>query len=1142
MDNPLFDTAGPSPASTAKIGLHHNPAFRSPREFHLSLEGVGRRRTDEDEGPPSAVGMRRLTDIEDTMARKYIGHDDGGSIKEVVEIGNRDENLQHHLHSRNMSAAAARKAAAAAMGLDRPEEIEFAEVLRSVILDEIDPTDAVKTYAKICKSRAQNLRELAQGQLQRAVRYHALTGAAAEMDAEAATWELLWFLHGPADRDFPAGSGGNFVEGAGFAKTFRQLAADLMFENDTMNRVGRVIAWLEHVAAEIDPEPEQGLARKDGLWQETKASISAGPLAQKFSSSGSISGKNISIVSELDPDAPSRQNKKIEHDNIRDEVRLSRIIWRLFRIGEVSRAAEVCERVGQPWRAAMITSAGNHGPLPLGKSAADADAADTDDMQAEMLGGEIDVGPAAYRSLWRWACYQAAENLASSSDKTASCEHEIAILGLLGSFLPRVLPACSSWEDRLWAHLRCWLESNVDAAISEGNFSSDLDSREISMQDISDNVNESTLGVVSKDTNSIEGASSAFAGSWPLSEIRRNLPQNFEDAVEEGTAGFDGSDFPPGDSRCFRRVQKDIILGKIDSLVEAVLVPWIMNFSNEPTQSEVSRQVQSVDGPPPAIMRFAAHLAISLWTLGVAIVPEDPTPSAAYVPLHDRLQRLLQVYSAHLIDSKEYSLVPLYACNMRSGLRRPTILALMERALNCSDVSTCRNLYEKMTDWFQRCNGGDIEESEVALLCDRFVAKSQTTSIGGPIARASSLLWLLFGSNKTDRLNAAVWMRTFCREFALGGNGGISAALMMFSEIVQAGLGTKSPKEGIEIILNDAQTSGAKFVSDEVLAWAQYYELESEFSSWEQIYITAVEDAKRNGKDPSSGCLIELADETFILLNAAEDLLAKMSRGWMGIPLELASQSLEHELLPGGGPRVAPATELAVVFGPATQVDANVDIASKVNSGHLYPQFSSSDVSMVCKEISKTTTQILNELRSRNSNPGDMSIQDEFAAVEVGPAPEEGSVYLPGLISFAIDFANSGARKEDAVVLISNLMKGACDQIGPIHITNLEAAPEVCIGVCQSIIIPRVALKVAALRLAVVYMGKDLPCLMIPEGQAGSQNIISSKRVQDVIHERNLEALFSADEMEALREQEAAVLSLLDRETDRNPVAREESR
>lgn len=37
-------------------------------------------------------------------------------------------------------------------------------------------------------------------------------------------------------RDFPGGSGGGFVDGAGFSKTTRQRASDLLFSDATLNR------------------------------------------------------------------------------------------------------------------------------------------------------------------------------------------------------------------------------------------------------------------------------------------------------------------------------------------------------------------------------------------------------------------------------------------------------------------------------------------------------------------------------------------------------------------------------------------------------------------------------------------------------------------------------------------------------------------------------------------------------------------------------------------------------------------------------------------------------------------------------------------------------------------------------------------
>jgi hypothetical protein len=37
-------------------------------------------------------------------------------------------------------------------------------------------------------------------------------------------------------RDFPGGAGGGFVEGAGFSKTSRQRACDLLFADAELNR------------------------------------------------------------------------------------------------------------------------------------------------------------------------------------------------------------------------------------------------------------------------------------------------------------------------------------------------------------------------------------------------------------------------------------------------------------------------------------------------------------------------------------------------------------------------------------------------------------------------------------------------------------------------------------------------------------------------------------------------------------------------------------------------------------------------------------------------------------------------------------------------------------------------------------------
>ena len=77
-----------------------------------------------------------------------------------------------------------------------PEEYEFAEVLGAAMRGELDPAEAVREYAAICHARASAAREAAAGALQRATRHVALREAAEELEGEAATWHLLWYLHG----------------------------------------------------------------------------------------------------------------------------------------------------------------------------------------------------------------------------------------------------------------------------------------------------------------------------------------------------------------------------------------------------------------------------------------------------------------------------------------------------------------------------------------------------------------------------------------------------------------------------------------------------------------------------------------------------------------------------------------------------------------------------------------------------------------------------------------------------------------------------------------------------------------------------------------------------------------------------------
>lgn len=200
MDNPLFGaSAFPSPDG--------NPLF--------SARGASSR-------PPStAKGMRRMSDLNPWDLPDHSQQAQRG-----------DQPPTNALAVSPLPSTAA----AVPPPRQRPEEQEFADILTRCMRGELDTSDALLAYADACRLRAADLRDVATSHLQRAPRYMALNAAADELDAEAATWSLMWHLHGVSGKEFPAGVGGEFVEGAGFAKTFRHHAADLLFQDDELNR------------------------------------------------------------------------------------------------------------------------------------------------------------------------------------------------------------------------------------------------------------------------------------------------------------------------------------------------------------------------------------------------------------------------------------------------------------------------------------------------------------------------------------------------------------------------------------------------------------------------------------------------------------------------------------------------------------------------------------------------------------------------------------------------------------------------------------------------------------------------------------------------------------------------------------------
>ncbi|CAH3035204.1 unnamed protein product [Porites lobata] len=158
---------------------------------------------------------------------------------------------------------------------------------------------------------------------------------------------------------------------------------------------------------------------------------------------GSI-GMRRPQVTEMDPDAPVRQNRPLADLDQEDEARLLRHLFCLIRAGKLEEAQHLCEKCGQSWRAATLEGWKLwHDPNVEGVS--------NNEALAPMEGNP-------FRDVWKAACWK-------MSQESKFSTYERAIYAALSGNLSQLLPVCRSWEDYLWAFYRVMVDVRVEQEI-----------------------------------------------------------------------------------------------------------------------------------------------------------------------------------------------------------------------------------------------------------------------------------------------------------------------------------------------------------------------------------------------------------------------------------------------------------------------------------------------------------------------------------------------------------------------------------------------------------------------------------------------------------------------------------------------------
>lgn len=234
----------------------------------------------------------------------------------------------------------------------------------------------------------------------------------------------------------------------------------LAAHNDAWER-HTVVQWLKKCADTssqdielVVKDLESGADRGSGLWAHSwlyskeavkgQKRLRSWPQALEPESPGiDISFRNAektkNLVTQLDPDAITRQGRSLETQDHYFERATWLACWEMVRRGkEWSYIREWCQERVEGWRAAAMRG-------------------DPRDPSS------VNPNPSAgwqTRALWRKTCALAAKD--GGVDK-----YENAVYGILSGYLPSTLPVCGTWNDCLFAHYNSYLLTHFDKYLKQ---------------------------------------------------------------------------------------------------------------------------------------------------------------------------------------------------------------------------------------------------------------------------------------------------------------------------------------------------------------------------------------------------------------------------------------------------------------------------------------------------------------------------------------------------------------------------------------------------------------------------------------------------------------------------------------------------
>ncbi|KAF7644664.1 hypothetical protein LDENG_00218040 [Lucifuga dentata] len=213
-----------------------------------------------------------------------------------------------------------------------------------------------------------------------------------------------------------------------------KVVVEHLFQRDAVIRQSQlVVDWLESIAKDQIGDFSDNIEfyTKNVCWENTLHAL------KLRRTSGAVF--TVPLVTELDPDAPLRQQRPLADLDREDDARLLKNLFSLIRAGMTQEAQRLCMRCGQAWRAATLEGWKLY-----------------DDPN--MSSGSVKVQPVEgnpHRGIWKACCWRLAEEEQLN-------RYERAIYASLSGNLKPLLAVCESWEDYVWSYFRVMVDSLVE--------------------------------------------------------------------------------------------------------------------------------------------------------------------------------------------------------------------------------------------------------------------------------------------------------------------------------------------------------------------------------------------------------------------------------------------------------------------------------------------------------------------------------------------------------------------------------------------------------------------------------------------------------------------------------------------------------